>query len=191
MALIDLSTCEIYGKIVYYGPAFGGKTTNLQAIHDALPERAKSELHSIATADERTLFFDYLPLDLGALLGFTIRYQLYTVPGQPRYEPTRQAVLTGADGVVFVADAQEERLADNLASLEELRQNLSRQGKQLETIPLVMQYNKRDQPTALPTPELERQLNSTNATMVEAVAITGDGVLETLQMICKLVTRAL
>lgn len=191
MALIDLSAREIYGKIVYYGPAFGGKTTNLKAIHDRLPEQAKSELHSIATADERTLFFDYLPLELGALLGFTIRYQLYTVPGQPRYEQTRQAVLTGADGVVFVADAQAERLADNLASLDELRQNLHRQGKQLETIPLVMQYNKRDQPTALPISELDRQLNPTNAPAFEAVAITGDGVLEALQTICKLVTRAL
>ena len=191
MALIDLSAREIYGKIVYYGPAFGGKTTNLQAIHDTLPERARSELHSIATADERTLFFDYLPLDLGGLLGFTIRYQLYTVPGQPRYELTRQAVLTGADGIVFVADAQAERLTDNLASLDELRQNLSRQGKQLETIPLIIQYNKRDQPTALPTPQLDQRLNPMSAPTVEAVAITGDGVIETLQTICKLVTRAL
>lgn len=191
MALIDLSAREIYGKIVYYGPAFGGKTTNLKAIHDTLPEQARSELHSIATADERTLFFDYLPLDLGALLGFTIRYQLYTVPGQPRYERTRQAVLSGADGVVFVADAQAERLADNLTSLDELRQNLSRQGKQLETIPLMMQYNKRDQPTALPIPELDRQLNPNRAATVEAVATTGVGVIETLQTICKLVTRAL
>lgn len=191
MALIDLSTREIYGKIVYYGPAFGGKTTNLIAIHRTLPAETRSELHSIATENERTLFFDYLPLDLGALLGFTIRYQLYTVPGQPRYERTRQAVLTGADGVVFVADAQAERLADNLTSLDELRRNLTRQGKQLETIPLVMQYNKRDQPTSLPTSELDQQLNPTNTPTFEAVATTGAGVIETLQTICKLVTRAL
>lgn len=191
MALIDLSTREIHGKIVYYGPAFGGKTTNLIAIHKTLPEQARTDLHSIATADERTLFFDYLPLDLGALLGFTIRYQLFTVPGQPRYERTRQAVLTGTDGIVFVADAQAERLTDNLASLDELRRNLSRQGKQLETIPLVMQYNKRDQPSALSTPELDRQLNATQAATVDAVATTGVGVIETLQTICRLVTRAL
>lgn len=191
MALIDLSTREIYGKIVYYGPAFGGKTTNLEHIHRGLPEHARSDLHSIATENERTLFFDFLPLDLGALLGFTVRYQLYTVPGQPRYERTRQAVLSGVDGVVFVADARAECLADNLASLGELRHNLIRQGKRLETLPLVIQYNKRDQPDALSGPELDPHLNPTNAATVEAVAITGDGVIETLRTICKLVTRAL
>ena len=191
MALIDLSTREIYGKIVYYGPAYGGKTTNLEFIHRSLPEHLKSDLHSIASENERTLFFDYLPLDLGARVGFTIRYQLYTVPGQPAYERTRQAVLSGADGVVFVADAQAERLDDNRASLEELRQNLLRQGKRLETMPLVVQYNKLDQPTALSGPELDAQLNPMRAPMVEAVAITGQGVIESLQAICQLVTRSL
>jgi signal recognition particle receptor subunit beta len=191
MALIDLSNREIYGKIVYYGPAFGGKTTNLEYIHRGLPDAARGELHSIATEHERTLFFDYLPLDLGGKTGFTIRYQLYTVPGQPTYERTRQAVLTGADGIVFVADAQAERLADNQASLEELRQNLDLQGRPLDTMPLVMQYNKLDQPTALRRSELDQHLNPTGTPVFEAVAINGVGVTETLRSICQLVTRAL
>lgn len=191
MALIDLSNREIYGKIVYYGPAFGGKTTNLEHIHQSLPDAARGDLHSIATEHERTLFFDYLPLDLGGATGFTIRYQLYTVPGQPAYERTRQAVLTGADGIVFVADAQADRLADNQASLAELARNLSRQGRPLATMPLVIQYNKLDQPTALPLAELERHLNPDGHPAFEAVAITGAGVTETLRAICQLVTRAL
>jgi signal recognition particle receptor subunit beta len=191
MALIDLSNREIYGKIVYYGPAFGGKTTNLEFIHGGLPNAARGELHSIATEHERTLFFDYLPLDLGETTGFTIRYQLYTVPGQPSYERTRQAVLTGADGVVFVADAQADRLADNQASLDELRQNLLRQGRPLETMPLVMQYNKLDQPTALRRTELDQHLNPAGVPAFESVAINGIGVTETLRTICQLVTRAL
>jgi signal recognition particle receptor subunit beta len=191
VALIDLSAREIYGKIVYYGPALSGKTTNLAYIHRSLPPHLRSDLHSIATEQERTLFFDYLPLDLGAPLGFTLRYQLYTVPGQPAYERTRQAVLTGADGIVFVADAQADRLAANRASLDELARNLLGQGKRLETVPLVMQYNKRDQPTAMTASELDQQLNPARAPTVDAVAITGDGVIETLRTICKLVTRAL
>ncbi|MGH2604854.1 MAG: GTP-binding protein [Dehalococcoidia bacterium] len=191
MALIDLAARQIQGKIVYYGPAFGGKTTNLEYIHRTVPAPAKGELHSIASASERTLFFDFLLLDLGAVLGYTIRYQLYTVPGQANYERTRQAVLSGADGIVFVADAQAERLDANVESLDELRQHLVRQGKALETMPLVLQYNKRDQPSALPTPELDRHLNPVDALTVDAVAITGDGVIETLRAICKLVTRAL
>lgn len=191
MALIDLSRREIYGKIVYYGPAFSGKTTNLEFIHRSLPDRERGELHSIATEHERTLFFDYLPLDLGGKTGFTIRYQLYTVPGQPTYERTRQAVLTGADGIVFVADAQADRLPDNQASLEELRQNLDRQGRPLESIPLVMQYNKMDQPTAMSRADLDRHLNRAGVPAFESVAITGTSVIETLRTICQLVTRAL
>lgn len=191
MALIDLAGRQIYGKIVYYGPALGGKTTNLEYIHRLAPARAKGELHSIASAGERTLFFDYLPLDLGAAAGFTIRYQLYTVPGQATYERTRQAVLSGADGVVFVADSRAEQLAENTQSLAELGRHLARQGKALETMPLVLQYNQRDQPTALSAAELDQHLNAMAAATVEAVAIRGDGVFETLRVICKLVTRAL
>jgi signal recognition particle receptor subunit beta len=191
VALIDLASREIYGKIVYYGPALSGKTTNLELIHRSLPDHLRGKLHSIDTESERTIFFDYLPIDLGARSGFTIRYQLYSVPGQPAYERTRQAVLSGADGVVFVADAQADRLADNRASLEELRQNVLGQGKRLEAIPLVIQYNKRDQPTALTGPQLDEQLNPMWAPSVEAIAITGAGVIETLRTICQLVTRSL
>ena len=191
MALIDVAAREIHGKIVYYGPGLGGKTTNLKFIHDRLPAGSKSDLVSIATENERTLFFDFLPLDLGRVHGFSVRFHLYTVPGQNRYERTRMAVLSGADGVVFVADAQEERLGDNLASLGELEQNLSRQGKRFRDHPLVLQYNKMDLPDALPAPELDRHLNTLEAPRFEATAFQGIGVFETLREICKQTTRNL
>ncbi len=191
MALINVAAREIHGKIVYYGPGLGGKTTNLRFIHDRLPAGTKSDLISIATETERTLFFDFLPLDLGRIHGFTIRFHLYTVPGQNRYERTRMAVLSGADGVVFVADAQRERLEDNLASLQELEQNLSRQGKLFSDHPLVMQYNKMDLPDALPAPELDRHLNTLEAPRITAAALHGAGVFETLREICKLTTKSL
>ncbi|MBA2519101.1 MAG: GTPase domain-containing protein [Chloroflexia bacterium] len=191
MALVDLAGRQIRGKIVYYGPAYGGKTTNLEYIYRTVPAAATGELHAIAAENERTLFFDYFPLDLGTVNGFTIRYQLYTVPGQAHYERTRQAVLSGADGVVFVADSAAERLVDNEQSLDELRQHLLGQGKTLATMPFVVQYNKRDQPTALPTAELDQRLNPGAAMTVEAIAVSGAGVFETLRAICKLVTRSL
>ncbi len=191
MALINVAAREIHGKIVYYGPGLGGKTTNLKFIHDRIPAGTKSDLISIATETERTLFFDFLPLDLGRVHGFTIRFHLYTVPGQIRYERTRMAVLNGADGVVFVADAQRERLDDNLASLRELEQNLSRQGKRFSDHPLVLQYNKMDLPDALPAPELDRLLNKLQAPGFEAIALQGAGVFETLREICKRTTRKL
>lgn len=191
MALINIATREIHGKIVYYGPGLGGKTTNLKFVHGELPAGTRSDLISIATETERTLFFDFLPLDLGAVHGFTIRYHLYTVPGQNRYERTRMAVLNGADGVVFVADAQRERLQDNLESLRELEQNLARHGKRFPEFPLVMQYNKMDLPDALPAPELDRHLNTLEAPRFEAAALHGAGVFETLRAICKLATNKL
>jgi signal recognition particle receptor subunit beta len=144
MALINVASREIHGKIVYYGPGLCGKTTNLQYIHGKIPAATKGDLLSIATETERTLFFDFLPLDLGKVHGFTIRFHLYTVPGQVLYERTRIAVLNGADGVVFVADAQRDRLQDNLQSLKELAQNVTGQGKRFLDYPLVMQYNKMD-----------------------------------------------
>ncbi|MDP9471332.1 MAG: GTPase domain-containing protein [Chloroflexota bacterium] len=191
MALINVAAREIHGKIVYYGPGLGGKTTNLKFIHDRIPAGTKSDLISIATETERTLFFDFLPLDLGTVHGFTIRFHLYTVPGQNRYERTRMAVLSGADGVVFVADAQRERLEDNLASLRELEQNLSRQGKRFSDHPLVLQYNKMDMPDTLPASELDRHLNKLQAPGFEAIALQGIGVFETLREICKRTTRKL
>jgi signal recognition particle receptor subunit beta len=191
MALINVAAKEIHGKIVYYGPGLCGKTTNLQIIHGKIPQNGRSDLLSIATETERTLFFDFLPLDLGKVHGFTIRFHLYTVPGQILYERTRVAVLNGADGVVFVADAQRDRLADNLQSLRELAHNLTNQGKRLVEFPLVMQYNKTDMPTALPTPVLDRYLNTIKVPRYEAVAVHGKGVFETLRAISKLVVNRL
>ncbi|RIK36853.1 MAG: gliding-motility protein MglA [Chloroflexi bacterium] len=191
MALINVAAKEIHGKIVYYGPGLCGKTTNLQVIHGRIPQNGRSDLLSIATETERTLFFDFLPLDLGKVHGFTIRFHLYTVPGQILYERTRVAVLNGADGVVFVADAQRDRLADNLQSLRELAHNLTNQGKRLTEFPMVMQYNKMDLPTALPTPVLDRYLNTIKVPRFEAVAVQGRGVFETLRAISKLVVNKL
>lgn len=191
MALINVAAKEIHGKIVYYGPGLCGKTTNLQIVHGRIPQNGRSDLLSIATETERTLFFDFLPLDLGKVHGFTIRFHLYTVPGQILYERTRVAVLNGADGVVFVADAQRDRLGDNLQSLRELAHNLTNQGKRLTEFPMVMQYNKMDMPTALPTPVLDRYLNTIKVPRFEAVAVQGKGVFETLRAISKLVVNKL
>jgi signal recognition particle receptor subunit beta len=191
MALINVAAREIHGKIVYYGPGLCGKTTNLQYIHGKIPSETKGDLLSIATETERTLFFDFLPLDLGKVHGFTIRFHLYTVPGQVLYERTRIAVLNGADGVVFVADAQRDRLQDNLQSLRELASNVSGQGKRFLDFPLVMQYNKMDLPSSLPTPVLDRYLNTIRVPRFEAPAVNGNGVFETLRAICKLVTNKL
>src|SRR5579884_822591 len=187
MALVDVPGREIRAKIVYYGPGLGGKTTNLRYLYDRIPAEAKGRLVSIASGDERTLFFDFLPLDLGRLHGFAVRFQLYTVPGQNLYERTRRTVLSGADGAVFVADAQRDRLEDNAASLRELTENVAAQGKTLGDLPLVLQYNKMDLPAALPAAALDRQLNRIGAPRVEASAIAGQGVVETLRLICKLV----
>ncbi len=191
MALINVAAREIHGKIVYYGPGLCGKTTNLQVIHAKIPQNGRSDLLSIATETERTLFFDFMPLELGQVHGFSIRFHLYTVPGQILYERTRVAVLNGTDGVVFVADAQRDRLADNLQSLRELAHNLKNQGKRLVDFPLVMQYNKMDLPTALPTPVLDRYLNTIKVPRFEASAINGEGVFETLRAISKLVVNKL
>jgi signal recognition particle receptor subunit beta len=191
MALINVAAREIHGKIVYYGPGLCGKTTNLQYIHGQIPANGRSDLLSIATETERTLFFDFMPLELGKVHGFSIRFHLYTVPGQVLYERTRVAVLNGADGVVFVADAQRDRLADNLQSLRELAQNLKNQGKRLVDYPLVMQYNKMDLPTALPTPVLDRYLNTIKVPRYEASAVHGQGVFETLRAVSKLVINKL
>lgn len=191
MALINVAAREIHGKIVYYGPGLSGKTTNLQYIHSRIPSNTKGELLSIETETERTLFFDFLPLDLGKVHGFTIRFHLYTVPGQVLYERTRVAVLNGADGVVFVADASRDRLPDNLQSLRELAQNLTAQGKRFLDYPLVMQYNKMDLPNSLPTPVLDRYINTVKVPRFEATAISGRGVFETLRAISKLVVNKL
>ncbi|HEY3111295.1 MAG TPA: ADP-ribosylation factor-like protein [Chloroflexota bacterium] len=191
MALVNAATREIHCKIVYYGPGFGGKTTNVAKIHETAPSEAKGELLSIATETERTLFFDFLPLDLGEVEGYKVRFQVYTVPGQPMYERTRVAVLTGVDGVVFVADSGRARFRENLQSMEEMRRILEALGRPLDRTPLVIQYNKRDLPDAVPVPVLEARLNKWGAPHVEAVASSGQGVLPTLREISKLIVARL
>ncbi len=187
MALINVAAREIHCKIVYYGPGMCGKTTNLQWIHGQVPQAAKGDLLSIATETERTLFFDFLPLDLGKVRGFQTRFHLYTVPGQVLYERTRVAVLNGADGVVFVADSQKSKLEENVNSLKELARNIQKQGKKFRDFPLVLQYNKRDLPNALPVPVLDKYLNPFNWSRYEACATSGPGVFDTLKGISKLV----
>lgn len=191
MALVNVGTREIHCKIVYYGPGFGGKTTNVVKIHETAPAEAKGELLSIATETERTLFFDFLPLDLGQVEDYKVRFQVYTVPGQPMYERTRVAVLTGVDGVVFVADSGRERFRENLQSMEEMRRILDALGRPVEQTPLVIQYNKRDLPDAVPVPVLQARLNQRGVPHVEAVASDGVGVMPTLREISKLIVARL
>lgn len=191
MAVINVATREIHAKVVYYGPGFSGKTTNLEYIYRRVPKESKGEMLSLATETERTLFFDFLHLDVAQVRGFTVRFHLYTTPGQQLYERTRFAVLNGADGVVFVADAERERLKDDVDSLKELAQNITKQGKNFRTFPLIMQYNKIDLPSALPVPVLDKYLNPMKVPRYESVAIRGQGVFETLRGICRLVTNTL
>lgn len=187
MVLFNYATKEITAKIVYYGPGLCGKTTNLQFVYDSLPSNNKSKMLSLATKTDRTLFFDFLPLDLGKIRGMKTKLQLYTVPGQVYYNSTRQLVLKGADGVVFVVDSQDFALDANLESLENLGDNLRKQGIKIKDIPLVLQYNKRDLPNALPVEELEREINKLGVPSYESVATTGLGVEETLKGATQLV----
>lgn len=187
MVLFNYATKEITAKIVYYGPGLCGKTTNLQFVYDSLPSNNKSKMLSLATKTDRTLFFDFLPLDLGKIRGMRTKLQLYTVPGQVYYNSTRQLVLKGADGIVFVADSQDFALDANLESLQNLEDNLKRQGIRLREMPLVIQYNKRDLPNTLPVAEIDKELNKLQAPTFESVATTGLGVEETLKGITQLV----
>ena len=180
---------EIDIKIVYYGPALCGKTTNLQAVHLSLNPQQRGELVSLATKDDRTLFFDFLPIELDNIKGFKTRFHIYTVPGQVFYTLTRKAVLTGVDGVIFVADSQQDKMEENVESLDDLRENLKYYKKDVESIPYVIQYNKRDLKNILPADEMERQLNTHRAPHFEASAIDGKGVMETLTMCCKMVLK--
>jgi hypothetical protein len=191
MALINVAAREIHCKVVYYGPGMGGKTSNLQYIHSAVPRETKGDLLSIATETERTLFFDFLPLDLGKVRGFSTRFHLYTVPGQVLYERTRVAVLNGADGVVFVADSQKHKLEENIKSLRELAVNVTKQNKKFQEFPIVLQYNKRDVSNALPSEILDKYLNTLRWQRYDAVATRGVGVFDTLRAISKLVISKL
>ena len=185
MALINVAAREIHCKIVYYGVGYCGKTTNLQYVHRQIPQTTKGELISIATETERTLFFDFLPLDLGNVHGFRTRFHLYTVPGQVLYERTRVAVLNGADGIVFVVDSQRDRLEENFQSIIELETNMRYLGKDLGDFPFVIQWNKRDVAGALPVTTLDRYLNRRRVPTFEAVAVQGAGVFPTLRTISK------
>lgn len=187
MSFINYSSREINCKIVYYGPGLCGKTTNLQYIYKKTNPEQKGKLISLATETERTLFFDFLPLALGDIKGFRVRFHLYTVPGQVFYAASRKLILKGVDGVVFVADSQIDRMEANIESLEDLKLNLSEQGYDLEKLPFVIQYNKRDLPNIVPIEELNRVLNPNGVEYFEAIATQGIGVFETLKGIAKLV----
>jgi signal recognition particle receptor subunit beta len=191
MVLFNYSTKELTAKVVYYGPGLCGKTTNLQWIHEKLPIKNKGKMLSLATETDRTLFFDFLPIELGAIRGMRTRIQLYTVPGQVFYNATRRMVLKGADCVVFVADSQEAMLDANVESMENLRQNLEANEIDADEIPTVIQYNKRDLPNALPLEIMNARLNPRSKPFFEAVAIKGQGVEETLKGVTTLVFRSL
>lgn len=191
MALINIASHEIHCKIVYYGIGYCGKTTNLQYVYRSIHPGARGEMLSIATETERTLFFDFLPLDLGTVHGFRTRFHLYTVPGQILYERTRYAVLNGADGIVFVVDSQAEKFEENVQSLSELELNLRRIGKDINSFPLILQWNKRDMPNALPVAVLDRYLNRRRVPSYEAIAFEGKGVFATLRAISKHVIASL
>jgi hypothetical protein len=187
VSFINYAAREINCKVVYYGPGLCGKTTNLQFIYSKVDPNTKGKLISLATETERTLFFDFLPLELGTIRGFKTRFHLYTVPGQVFYDASRKLILRGADGVIFVADSQIERMESNIESLENLEANLAEQNMRLESMPFVLQYNKRDLPNAVPVEELQAALNPRNAPWFEACAPKGIGVFETLKGVAKLV----
>jgi len=187
MSFINYASREINCKIVYYGPGLCGKTTNLQFIYQNTAPDARGKMISLATETERTLFFDFLPLSLGEVRGFKTRFHLYTVPGQIFYDASRKLILKGVDGVVFVADSQEERIDANIESYENLRINLKEQGYDLDKLPFIIQYNKRDLPGAMSVVELHRELNITDVPEFEACAATGEGVFETLKAVAKLI----
>jgi signal recognition particle receptor subunit beta len=191
MALIDVTNREIHAKIVYYGPGLSGKTTNLVNIHGRLPADMRGEMRSIATEAERTLFFDFVPIDAVAVGGWSIRFHLYSVPGQDVYVRTRRAILGGADGVVFVADSDPARRQANLESLAELERHVAHYQRDWSTLPLVLQCNKIDVPGALPREAMVDALNGGDWPTFEAIATQGNGVSETLGSISKLVARTL
>jgi GTPase SAR1 family protein len=193
MSLVNFTSREITCKIVYYGPGRSGKTTNLQYVYGRVPESRRGRMVSLATQTDRTLFFDFLPIDLGVISGFNTRFQIYTVPGQVYYNATRQLVLQGADGVVFVADSQARRFEENLESLQNLQGNLLQQGIDVRQFPVVLQYNKQDLPRdlILTQAELDDALNFRSVRSFSADALHGGGVFETLKGISEIVLKRL
>jgi signal recognition particle receptor subunit beta len=187
MTFINYASREINCKIVYYGPGLGGKTTNIQWIHDRARSDSKGKLISLATETDRTLFFDFLPLELGTIRGFRTRFHLYTVPGQVFYDASRKLILKGVDGIVMVADSQEMRQDANKESVQNLKENLEQHGLDLDSIPYVLQLNKRDLPSSMPPAEMERELRIKDEPVFEAVATQGKGVFDTLKGVIKLV----
>ncbi len=191
MSFINHNAKEIHCKIVYYGPSLGGKTTNIQWVYQTLAQDQRSKLVALNTEIERTLFFDFLPLEVGEIRGFQTRFHLYTVPGQVIYDASRKLILKGLDGVVFVVDSQADRLEENIESMKNLEKNLQQQGYNIREVPLVIQYNKRDLPNALPLKDLRRHLNLYNAQEVEASAFEGKGVLESFKLVSKNIIQIL
>jgi len=191
MSFINYNAKEIHCKIVYYGPSLGGKTTNLQWVYKETTPDQKSKLMNLSTETERTLFFDFLPLNIGEIRGFKTRFHLYTVPGQVVYDASRKLILKGLDGVIFVADSQIERMDENLEAFKNLQINLEQQGYDIKEIPLIMQYNKRDLPNAASLPELRASLNHYNAPEFEAIANDGTGVFESLRSASKSIINVL
>ncbi|MGZ4824181.1 MAG: GTP-binding protein [Terriglobales bacterium] len=185
LSFINFAAREINCKIVYYGAGLGGKTTNLQYIFDKTGEKQKGKMISLATETDRTLFFDFLPLDLGTVRGFKTRFHLYTVPGQVFYDASRKLILRGVDGVVFVADSQAERLDANVEALDNLRDNMKEHGYDFLKIPYVLQLNKRDLPNALPVDSLKNELVKRSEPVFESVACQGTGVFETLKEVAR------
>jgi len=191
VSFVNYSTREINCKIVYYGPGLSGKTANLQYIYNNTEIEHKGKLISLATETERTLFFDFLPLSLGNIRGFKIRFHLYTVPGQVFYTASRKLILKGVDGVVFVADSQKERMDANIESLDDMKINLQEYGIKFESLPFVFQYNKRDLPNIMSVEEMNKLLNLDNHPYYEAIAIKGKGVFDTLKEIGKQILKEL
>lgn len=191
MSMINYASREINCKIVYYGTGLGGKTTNLEYIYSKVNPETKGKMISLATETERTLFFDFLPIDLGEVRGFKTRFHLYTVPGQVYYNASRRLILKGVDGIVFVADSQASRAEANIESMHNLYENLETYGYDLQTIPFAIQYNKRDLPETLPVDELRAQINPMGVPDFEATAVQGKGVFETLSCVSKLVVKTL
>ncbi len=191
MSFINFATKEINCKIVYYGPGLSGKTVNIKWIYEHVRPENRGELVTLATETERTLFFDFVPIEISNVKGFKVRFHLYTTPGQIIYQASRKLILKGVDGIVFVADSQEERHDANLDTLDDMIENLKDYKMDIEKIPLVIQYNKRDLPNALPVDILRRDLNRWNRPDFEAIAIKGVGVLETFKEITKQVLRKL
>lgn len=189
MAFLNYSTREINFKVVYYGPGLSGKTTNIRFVYNKIKDENKGKLVSLATETERTLFFDFFPLELGTIKDYKVRFHLYTVPGQIYYSASRKLILKGVDGLVFVADSQRERFEANIESLNDMLENMQEYKISFENIPYILQLNKRDLPNILPANEMIRDLRKKNELVLEAVATKGDGVIETLKSISRLIMQ--